>query len=181
MLLVKFVLDFFIFSFLVFWGMIISSLFSLFIIGIMKDLFYLMSPLHKRINTLFVVKKHFTGSNQPIEIHMVISFTSFKKIRSYHKEHESEWVKYFLSQLEEVLVEISSNKYNGQNFSIKTHTTLKNQINKLARKGIIEIVDSEISNERYLYETLKLPFQVVRFYKITFRIKSQEGSPSAQI
>lgn len=177
--LIKIVLYFFIFSFLIFWGMIISGLFSLFIIGIMKDIFYLISPLHKRINTLFVIKKHFTGSNKPIEIHMVISFTSFKKIRSYHKEHESEWVKHFLSQLEEVLVEISSNKYNGQEFSIKTHTGLKNQINKLAKKGVVEIIDSEISHRRYLYETLKLPFQVVRFYKITFRIKSKEPSPSA--
>ncbi len=167
-------LEFLYSSFTLFFSLIIGFFIFIFIIGIYLDVIFWILPQYKRINTLFLIQKSILVSNEPIKVNAVISFTSYRIIRKYHNKSKQKWDKYFYLELIDLLNELSKPKYFTKTFYVKTHTVIKKRLEEMEKSSRIKIISCKMSNERYLYETLKLPLKLVQFYEITFKIISNK-------
>lgn len=126
-------------------------------------------PWYIYIYPCFIFKNKYP-SVKPIKIGMIFDITYIRTVFRLSKKSKLAWDKCFTLGLKNLFIEIE--KYKNQVFFTKTHTKIFKKLVFLENKEIIQIINCKEVGEKYLYHTLRPPFEKTMFYEIEFTINS---------
>ena len=99
---------------------------------------------------------------------MTIDITYIKAVLRLSSKHKFSWARIFSVGLANLFIELQ--KHYNQTFFVHTHSKILKKLKDKEKKGEIEIISCDNTGEKYLWHTLHLPFQKLKFYNVTFKI-----------
>lgn len=147
---------------------LIYVIFIILILLLIPSLFKFL-PWYAYVYPCFIFRKKTLNYTRPIKVGMIIDFTYIKAVYKHSKISEYTWNKCFVLALKKLFNELC--KYENQTFFAKTHTKILKKLKLKEKQGFIEIIECTPTGEKYLWYTLKPPFEKTMFYEITFKIR----------